>query len=501
MLTQAQLFSLLPLIILSANATLLMLSIAFFRHQAWNILVAISGLNIALVVTFLVSVGPPQTITELMVVDRFACFFIALMLIVTLGCVTLSHTYLQRHLDSREELYLLMMLSVIGGIVLVSSRHLATLFIGLEILSIPLYALVAYSLRNTRSLEAGIKYLVLSATGSALMLFGMALLYAYLGTLSFVGMGQQLSLMGEVINPIILIGSLLIVISLAFKLSIAPFHLWTPDVYEGAPAPVGAFIATVPKIAVAAAFVRLIDYVPVFEHPTMTLVLMVLAALSMLVGNLLAMTQNNIKRLLAYSSIAQFGYLLVAIVAFNFATREAFMVYLLAYALTTLAAFGVVSLVSSPLEDGDADNIKQQYRGLYWRHPILAVIMTIAMLSLAGIPLTAGFIGKFYLIIAGVNSALWWLLAAMVIGSAIGIYYYLCVTIMLYQPESVGVALMNAASTDIDAPSSDNSPVATPLNFSRIASCGLLVVVAVLIILLGVYPQPLFELVVQGDIF
>lgn len=499
MLTPTQLFSLLPLIILSASATLLMLSIAFLRRQSWNIIVAISGLVLALAATFFVSGTPPQAITELMVVDRFACFFIALMILVTLACTTLAHTYLQTQLGNREELYLLMMLSVVGGIVLVTSRHLASLFIGLEILSIPLYALVAYSLRNTRSLEAGIKYLVLSATSSALMLFGMALLYAYLGTLSFVGMGQQLSLMGEVMNPIILIGSLLIVVSLAFKLSLAPFHLWTPDVYEGAPAPVGAFLATVAKIAVAAAFIRLIDYVPVFEHPAMQLVLMVIAIISMLAGNLLAITQNNIKRLLAYSSIAHFGYLLVALVAFNFAMREAFMVYLLVYVLTTLAAFGVVSLVSSPLEEGDADNILLQYRGLYWRQPTLAIILTIALLSLAGIPLTAGFIGKFYLIVAGVNATLWWLLAALVIGSAIGIYYYLRVTIMLYQTESIGVSASDVSATD--TLSLEDSRAEIPLSASHITSYGLLVVIAVLIILLGVFPQPMFDLVMQGDIF
>ncbi len=486
MLTQSQFFYPLPVFILSATATLLMLSIAFFRHKGWNILIALGGLVITQLATFQSNSDIPQNFTELVKVDRFASFFITLMIFATFICISLAHAYLQKREGNREEMYLLMILSLIGGVVLVTSCHFASLFIGLEILSVPLYALVAYSFKNRRSLESGIKYLVLSATGSALMLFGMALLYAYSGSLSFSGIAQQLLQMGGSLNPVIMIGSLLIVIALAFKLSLAPFHLWTPDVYEGSPAPVSAFIATVAKIAVVAVFIRLLTEVSIFQDPAIKLVLTVLAALSMLVGNLLAITQNNIKRLLAYSSISHFGYLLVGIVAFNTEVHEIAMVYILVYTLTSLAAFGVVSMVSTQFSNADdADNLAQHYRGLYRTQPLLAIIMSIAMLSMAGIPLTAGFIGKFYLISAAVNASLWPLLAVMVIGSAIGIYYYLRVTVMLYQ------------DTNTNPSGSTSSTHQLPSNWSSKLSICLLILIGALIILLGAYPQPMFDWIMQ----
>lgn len=487
MLTEAQLLALAPLIILSISATLLMLMIAFYRHHGVNATFAVLGLISTLLATLALWYWIPQDqpiqVTELLVIDRFSCFFGALMLVTTLACCTLSHTYLKNFPGNREELYLLLLLSLIGALVLVSSRHFASLFVGLEMLSVPIYGLVAYHRKNPRSLEAGIKYLVLSATGSALMLFGMALLYAQCGTLALPAIGEQLAALGDNLPPMVLAGCTLILIALAFKLSLVPFHLWTPDVYEGAPAPAGVYLATVAKVAVVALLLRWVSWFPVFENSTLQFLLMLFAGLSMLVGNLLAMLQDNLKRLLGYSSIGHLGYLITAVAAFNFASLQASMIYIFTYTFATLAAFGVLSVVSvsHKLETGHADADRlHHYRGLFWKQPYLAVIMTVAMLSLAGMPMNMGFIGKLYVILAAVNSSMWWLLAIVVISSGIGLFYYLRVMVTMFLQEP-GVRRLRI-----------------PFDWSRSACGAMLMITAILIMVLGVYPQPMLDLVSLG---
>ncbi len=487
MLTEAQLFALSPLIILSISATLLMLLIAFFRRHGMNATFAVMGLNVTLLATLMVwswvVKNKPIAITELLLIDSYTCFFSALMIITTLACCTMAHTYLKEFTDNREELYLLLLLSLIGALVLVSSSHFASLFIGLELLSVPLYGLVAYHRKHTRSMEAGIKYLVLSATGSALLLLGMALLYAQCGTLSLPAMGQQLASQGDNMHYMVLAGFTLILIALGFKLSLVPFHLWTPDVYEGAPAPAAAFLATVAKVAVAALLLRLISWFPIIASTALQNILILLAGLSMLAGNLLAMHQTNLKRLLAYSSISHFGYLLTGLAALNFVSLQSSMTYLFTYTFATLAAFGVLSVVSvtHKVATEDADGL-QHYRGLFWKQPYLAAIMMVSMLSLAGMPMTIGFIGKFYVILAAINSSLWWLLAILVISSGIGLYYYLrvIVTLFLHAPRIARLRI--------------------PFDWGRSACGAMLIITAILIMLLGVYPQPMLDLVSLGSL-
>jgi len=487
MLTAAELFALSPLIALSIGATLLMLLIAFLRHHGINATFTVICLNITLLATLLVWYWIRQNekvpVTELLLIDSFTSFFSALMIITTLACCTIAHTYLKEFPGNREELYLLLMLSLIGAIVLVSSSHFASLFVGLEMLSLPIYGLVAYHRKRSRSLEAGIKYLMLSATGSALLLFGIALLYAQFGTLSLPVMGQQLTDLGDNMPYVVLTGCTLILIALGFKLSLVPFHLWTPDVYEGAPAPAGAYLASVAKIAVAALLLRWISWFPINDSPALQNVLILLAGLSMLTGNLLAMHQTNLKRLLAYSSISHFGYLLTGLAALNFLSIQSSMIYLFTYTFATLAAFGVLSVVSinHHAQPTDADEL-QHYRGLFWKQPYLAAIMMISMLSLAGMPMTVGFIGKFYVILSAVNSSMWWLLSILVISSGIGLYYYLrvIVTLFLHAPR---IARLR-----------------TPFSWGRSACGAMLIITTVVIMLLGVYPQPMLDLVSLGSL-
>src|SRR3989338_1960876 len=464
-----------------------MLAIAWRRHHGQTFVLSVAGLNLALLSIIPALKVTPLAVTGLLQIDNYACFYIGLILAATLACVTLAHAYLGGEGDSgpgfpgnREEFYLLILLAAAGAIVLVSAQHLAGLFIGLELLSVPVYGMVAYAFFNKRGLEAGIKYMVLSAAGSAFLLFGMALLYADAGTLSFAGLGSKLGSTGQ-LSQLVHLGVGMMLVGLAFKLSMVPFHLWTPDVYEGAPAPVAAFLATASKVAVFAVLLRLYQMSPATAGGWLNELLTLIAIASIIFGNLLALLQNNLKRLLGYSSIAHFGYLLVALIASKGLAVEAVGVYLATYVLTSLGAFGVITLMSTPYSGRDADAL-YEYRGLVWRRPYLTAVLTVMMLSLAGIPLTAGFIGKFYVVAAGVQSQQWWLLAALVIGSAIGVFYYLRVMVTLFMVEP------NLRRHD------------APFNCAQRAGGMMLLFVAVLAFFLGVYPQPLLELVQQASL-
>ncbi|RRW39311.1 NADH-quinone oxidoreductase subunit NuoN [Ectopseudomonas oleovorans] len=476
--TLQHLIALLPLLVTSLTAIVVMLAIAAKRNHALTFILSVVGLNLALLSLIPALEVAPLEVTPLLLIDTFACYYMALVLAASLACVTLIHAYLggesgKGYPGNREELYLLVLLSAAGGLVLVSAQHLAGLFIGLELLSVPTYGMIAYAFFNKRSLEAGIKYMVLSAAGSAFLLFGMALLYAESGNLAFADIGASLA---RESSQLVQIGIGMMLIGLAFKLSLVPFHLWTPDVYEGAPAPVAAFLATASKVAVFAVLLRLYQISPAMSGGWLSELLTLIAIASILFGNLLALLQNNLKRLLGYSSIAHFGYLLVALVASKGLAVEAVGVYLATYVLTSLGAFGVITLMSTPYSGRDADAL-YEYRGLFWRRPYLTAVLTVMMLSLAGIPLTAGFIGKFYVIAAGVEAQLWWLLGAMVLGSAIGVFYYLRVMVTLFMREP------NMHRHD------------APFDWGQRAGGIMLLVVALLAFFLGVYPQPLLELV------
>ncbi|MDP9940400.1 NADH-quinone oxidoreductase subunit NuoN [Ectopseudomonas alcaliphila] len=476
--TLQHLIALLPLLVTSLTAVVVMLAIAAKRNHALTFMLSVIGLNLALLSLLPALEVAPLEVTPLLLIDNFACYYMALVLAASLACITLIHAYLggasgKGYPGNREELYLLVLLSAAGGLVLVSAQHLAGLFIGLELLSVPTYGMIAYAFFNKRSLEAGIKYMVLSAAGSAFLLFGMALLYAESGNLAFADIGVSLA---RESSQLVQIGIGMMLIGLAFKLSLVPFHLWTPDVYEGAPAPVAAFLATASKVAVFAVLLRLYQISPAMSGGWLNELLTLIAIASILFGNLLALLQNNLKRLLGYSSIAHFGYLLVALIASKGLAVEAVGVYLATYVLTSLGAFGVITLMSTPYSGRDADAL-YEYRGLFWRRPYLTAVLTVMMLSLAGIPLTAGFIGKFYVIAAGVEAQLWWLLGAMVLGSAIGVFYYLRVMVTLFMREP------NLHRHD------------APFDWGQRAGGIMLLVVALLAFIIGVYPQPLLELV------
>lgn len=474
-LTLSHLIALLPLLIVCATVIVVMLGIAWRRQHFVSATTTVVGLNLALVSLLGVLAVAPIRVTPLLLIDDYAVLYMALILVAGLATTTLAHAYLEGLDDQKEEFYLLLGCSVLGALTLVASDHLLSLFFGLELLSVPLYGMAAYAWRSRMSLESGIKYMVLSAAASAFLLFGMALLYADAGSLSFAMLGATLAEEGARTSWLSM-GIGMMVIAIAFKLSLVPFHLWTADVYEGAPAPATAFLATVSKIAVFALLMRLFMSAPVTGLAGLHAVVGVIAFLSMLVGNLMALRQDNIKRLMGYSSIGHLGYLLTVVVASDDLALLTTGVYLITYVATTLAAFGVIALVSSPLRGSDVASL-EHYRGLFWRRPYLAAVMTVAMLSLAGIPMTAGFIGKFYVLATGVDAGLWWLVAGVVIGSAIGLYYYLRVMVMLYlqQPEE----------GEFDASS----------DWAQRAGGVMVMLLALAVLALGIFPQPMLALV------
>jgi NADH-quinone oxidoreductase subunit N len=419
--------ALMPLTCLAAAAVVLLLLIPLHRRHAPAAAVALVGLAAALAVLPDLSGGRVVPATPLLSFDGRAVVYLALFGLAGAATILLAYGYLQAYDGRREEFYLLVVLAVLGASVLAVGTHFAALFLGLEILSIALYALIAYPHRTGAQLEAAVKYLILAAVSSAFLLFGIALFYAGSGHMTI---GPVAALLGNASAPSarwLAAGVALMVVAVGFKLAVVPFHLWTPDVYQGAPPPIAAFVATVSKGAVVALLMRLL---PPGELPPGFITLFTLVAMaSMIAGNLLALRQQNIKRILGYSSIAHMGYLLVAYLAGGPAAAAAVTFYLATYFVTTLGAFGVVTLLSGP--DKDAEEL-DDYRGLFWRRPWLAGVLVLMVFSLAGLPLTAGFPGKFYLVVAGVAEARWMLVITLAVTSTIGLYYYLRIVVTLF---------------------------------------------------------------------
>jgi NADH-quinone oxidoreductase subunit N len=328
-------------------------------------------------------------------------------------------------------------------------------------------------------LEASVKYLVLSAAASGFILFGMALIYAQTGTLSFASV-TNLPAAG-LGDGYTIVALLMVVSGMAFKLSLAPFHMWTPDVYEGAPLPATAYLATIGKAAMFVVLLRFIQISDALSFDSMVTVLALIAVASMLAGNLLALLQDNLKRILAYSSIAHMGYLMLALIAGHYVTGtiavEAITFYLIAYVIMSLGAFGVASVISS--SEKEFDSIKE-YRGLFWRKPLLAATFIAMLLSLAGIPLTVGFIGKFYIFLSGVESELWVLLGVLVLGSGIGLYYYLRIIYRMFMPEKHSLPYRVGG-------------------VESVSSYAVLAILLFLLLLFGVYPAPIMSIVATAS--
>lgn len=324
--------------------------------------------------------------------------------------------------DRRGEYVALLLTSAAGMMLVAGAGDLIVLFLGIEILSVALYVLCALEVWRERSLEAGLKYLIVGAVGSSFFLYGLAFLFGATGSVKLSVIGESLSVGSFTEEPLLLVAMALIVVGLAFKASAVPFHMWTPDVYEGAPTPVTAFMATATKVAAIAAFLRIFGAALTDLLDAWQIAIGVVAAASVIVGNVAALAQRNMKRLLAYSSIAQAGYLLIGVAAGTLAGAEAVLYYLLAYTAMTLAAFAIIIIREREVEDGE---MLDSLAGYGRARPVIGVVATVAMLSLAGFPPLSGFIGKFLLFGSAAEQGLWWLAVIGAVGSMVSVGYYL----------------------------------------------------------------------------
>jgi NADH-quinone oxidoreductase subunit N len=388
------------------------------------------------------------------------------------------------------EYFALLLTSAAGMWVLVAAQNLVTLFLGLELLSIPLYVLCATEMRRATSLEAGLKYLIIGSVGSATLVYGLAFIYGATGSTDFAGIASGV---GDVsTDPLLLTGIALSVAGLGFKASVAPFHQWTPDVYEGAPTPITAFMAVATKAAAFGAIVRLFDVALIDTSTDWAPALAALATVTILVGNVGALGQSSLKRLLAWSSVAQAGYMLAGVVVATRLGVQATVFYLAVYLLMNVAAFAVI--VIRERETGLGDDISA-VQGLGAEHPLLATSMTLAMLGLAGIPATAGFIGKFYLIDAAVAGDYAWLGVVIVVGSMVSLAYYLKVIAAMWMQDAptattalapTGRPVMAGGSAEADKPRVEPETWFVALLFGAAT------------LFFGIVPSPIFDLAVDA---
>ncbi len=495
------LLALAPFIALAAAPIAVMLGIAVRRSHDLALGLTLIGLAATLACLPIAAAANDPQATPLLRVDAFTIFAVAVLVGATAVVALLADGYLLARPQPSEEFYVLLLTATLGAAAMAASTHFASFFLGLELLSVSLYALIAYPGDRAEVVEAAVKYLVLAGTTSAFLVFGMAFVYTATGTMTSQGLASVLAKGAAADDLILALGLVGILVGAGFKLAVVPFHMWTPDIYQGAPAPVGAYIATVSKAGVLFLVLRYFGTVPLETGSALFLILAAVAVASMVAGNVLALLQDNIKRILAYSSIAHLGYMLVALLAGTASAAAdggdggqrgvvAATFYLVIYVTMSLAAFGVVTVLSPP--DRDADDIGD-YRGLGRTRPWHAAVMGVALFSLAGIPLTAGFLGKVYLVAAGADAALWALVVVLVLASTVGLYYYMRVIVAMYVQAPPGA---EAAEERRVAPGgvvtvSAGRAAAHP----GVVTAILLALLTALLLFAGVYPGPLLRLV------
>lgn len=456
------------LIVISVLA-IIILYLGLFKVKAGLLPISILGLLAALGLSIAEWNSDASPIfSGMMLFDNFAVGFSSLCIGTTILIFLLSKGYFEKISENVAEYYTIILFALAGTIMMVSYNNLAMLFVGLEIMSVSLYILAGIKKKDFASNEASLKYFLMGAFSTGFLLFGVALIYGASGSFNLIEIGNYVKNPQNIIDPIFYVGIVLMIVGLAFKVGAAPFHFWTPDVYEGAPTLITLFMSTVVKIAGFAAFLRIFQVsfssLSQFWTPTLTAI----TILTLFIGNITAVYQNSFKRLLAYSSISHAGYMLFAIVALGAASTNAIFLYAVAYVLASTVAFGTLILVKAKT---GSDSI-ESFNGLGKSNPFLAFAVTVAMLSFAGIPLTAGFIGKFYMFNAALSQNHIWLVLIAVLNAIIAIFYYFKVIVAMYFQTSESQIVIQ-----------------TPATYKVV-----LAVSAILTILLGIYPACLTTL-------
>ena len=461
-------YNILPELVLTAGALLVLIADVLLPRRSGN---ALAGVTLVVLSATLASLVPFTNTHEvvahgLLAVDRFALFFKILFLVAAAVTVLMSVRYLEVEGASPGEYYFLVLCATLGMMIMAGGIDLITIFIGLETMAISFYVLAGFIKTNQRSNEAAVKYFLLGAFSLGILLYGMSLMYGLSGTTALRVMAPVF--VGQERDPLLVLAVILVAAGVGFKIAAVPFHMWAPDVYEGAPTPITAFLSVGSKAASFAMLLRIfLEGLPTM-NADWRLLFEGLAIVTMTVGNLAALTQTNVKRMLAYSSIAHAGYLLIGVVAGTSRGVSAMLIYLFVYSFMQLGAFTVVVLLRR--RDVVGDELKD-FSGLGFRHPFAAFAMLLFMLSLGGIPPTAGFMGKFWLFGAAIDAGYVWLAVVGVLNSAISLYYYIRIVVFMYlKKETIG-----------------SEPTTS-------AALGLALGVAVVAtIVLGVYPRLLFE--------
>lgn len=420
-----------PELILSLMAMLLLLVNVLAKKAAGGVIPYLSLAGVIIALFFCISLwGHSQYAFNRMVVqDNYSLFFKIIFLITAGLSILISIRFLKREGFEYGEYYVLLLFATVGMMLMASAADLIIIFLGLETFSLAIYVLAGFFRTQPKSNEASLKYFLLGAFSTGFLLYGIALIYGATGTTNLKGIHEFVSKIHFLTDPLLLIGMGLLIVGFGFKVASVPFHMWTPDVYEGAPTSVTAFMSVGAKAAGFAAFLRVFLYSMSPLQADWVWILWVLAVLTMTLGNLVAIAQKNIKRMLAYSSIAHAGYILVAMVAASELSTPSILYYLLAYAFMNLGAFGVVILYG---RKGEENILINDYSGMASKYPLLAAAMAIFMFSLAGIPPTAGFVGKFYIFSAAIKAGYIGLAIIGVLNSALSVYFYLRVTVMMY---------------------------------------------------------------------
>ncbi|MGN6186722.1 MAG: NADH-quinone oxidoreductase subunit N [Thermoanaerobaculia bacterium] len=428
----------LPEILLTIGACLLLIApvIGMRRTESssakWAMLALLVLTAIAVVAcsNVVANIDQSRGFASMFALDAFSIFFKLLFIVTIAGVVFLSDEYLRDSRYSPWEYYSLMSFALCGMFFMASGIHLATIYVGLELMSLSSYILAGYYKNEQKSTEAAMKYFILGAASSAILLYGISLIFGAAGSLNLLAISDAMGL--QVSNDALMFGIMLLGAGLCFKIAAAPFHVWTPDVYEGAPTPITAFLSTASKAAAFAIFARIFYVGMHYFHLDWQYVLAVIAALSMIIGNLAAITQDNIKRMLAYSSIGHAGYVLLGIISVSEMGLRGILVYSVVYIAATLGIWATVLTLQQHEYAGEQVN---DFEGLHKRAPWLAFAMIVFLLSLGGIPPTAGFIGKYFLFYAAVGAGFGWLAIIAVLMSAVSMFFYFRIVMAMYLKE------------------------------------------------------------------
>jgi len=437
--------------------------------KAKKALLPLTLLGLLISLTFAVTSWNSDTVYYgMMQMDNFALAFSSLTILGTIFIFLLTQNYFSKNSENIAEYYTLILFALSGIIIMVSYTNMSMLFIGIEIMSVALYILAGIRKNNFASNEASLKYFLMGAFSTGFLLFGITLVYGATGSFSLHAINQYLIGNYQAVSPLFYPGVILIMVGLCFKIGAAPFHFWTPDVYEGAPSLITAFMSTVVKTAGFAAFLRLFAGTFAPLHDFWMPPLMAIVCITLFIGNVTALFQKNFKRMLAYSSISHAGYLLFSLITLTASSANNVMVYAAAYTFASIIAFAVLILVK---QKTGHDNF-ESFNGLGKRNPLVALALTIAMLSLAGIPLTAGFIGKYLMFLNVMHDYQIYLVAFAILNALVGFYYYLKVIVAMYFKEGAEIALE------------------TPIQYKVV-----LILSVIITVFLGVYPTVILNLI------